>query len=81
MNKEKTPQKKELLFKKKNYIILIVAICIIMLGFALMVGGGSKDPTFFNPDIFNFRRIRIAPTIVLIGFAVVIFSIFYKEKK
>ena len=41
---------------------------LIAFGFILMAGGGSEDPKFFNPEIFNFRRIRLAPTIVLMGF-------------
>ena len=40
-----------------------------------MAGGGSDDPNVFNPEIFNFRRIRLAPTIVLIGFAIQVYAI------
>jgi hypothetical protein len=46
-----------------------------------MSGGGSDDPNVFNEEIFNFRRIRLAPTTVLVGFGIVIYSIFKKEKK
>jgi len=45
-----------------------------------MSGGGSKDPNIFNPEIFNFRRIKLAPTVVLFGFALAIFSILVKNK-
>lgn len=71
----------EFLFGKTNYKILIVGIVLIALGFILMSGGGSDDPNVFNEEIFNFRRIRLAPTIVLAGFGVVIYSIFKKDKK
>lgn len=71
----------EFLFGKTNYKILIIGIVLIALGFILMSGGGSDDPNVFNEEIFNFRRIRLAPTIVLAGFGVVIYSIFKKDTK
>ena len=73
-------QKPEFLFDKVNYKILLIGIAVIALGFILMSGGGSDDPKIFSEDIFSFRRIRLAPTIVLIGFGIVIFSIFKKNK-
>lgn len=76
----KTPQQ-ELLFKKENYKFLLIGLLIIIVGFALMAGGGSDDPNVFSEAIFNFRRIRLAPTVVLIGFGVVFYSIFKKVKK
>jgi len=71
----------EFLFGKKNYIIMIGGIIIILIGFILMAGGGSDDPNVFNEDIYNFRRIRLAPTIVLIGLAVEIYAIMANPKK
>ena len=73
--------KKELLFRKRNYQFLLLSIIIIGIGFVLMVGGGSSDPNIFNPEIFNFRRIRLAPTMVLIGFGVAVYSILTSPKK
>jgi len=70
----------EFLFTKTNYIWLIIGVLIIALGFILMSGGGNDDPTQFNEAIFNFRRIRLAPTVVFIGFGVCIYSIFKKSK-
>ena len=67
-------------FTKQNYILFLAGLGLIVLGYILMIGGGSEDPNVFNPDIFSFRRIRLAPTTVLIGFGVVIYSIFKKEK-
>ena len=49
---------------------MLIGLGVIVLGFILMIGGGSKDPDVFNPDIFNFRRIRLAPALVLIGFGI-----------
>lgn len=77
---QQQPQKQEFLFEGINYKILLIGIGVIALGFILMSGGGSKDPNIFNEDVFNFRRIRLAPTTVLIGFGITIYSIFKKSK-
>lgn len=77
----KNEQKQEFLFEKVNYKILLIGLGIIALGFILMSGGGSDDPKVFSEDIFNFRRIRLAPTVVLAGFGVVIYSILKNPKK
>jgi len=79
-NNNKEEQKQEFLFDSINYKILLIGIGVIALGFILMSGGGSNDPNVFNEDIFNFRRIRLAPTTVLIGFGITIYSIFKKSK-
>ena len=68
------------LFEKQNYIILIAGILVIALGFLLMSGGNSEDPNVFNYEVFNFQRIRLAPTVIFIGFGVCIYSIFYTPK-
>ena len=68
-------QKQEFLFEGINYKILLAGLGVIALGFILMAGGGSDDPKVFNEEIFNFRRIRLAPTVVLIGFGITIWSI------
>jgi uncharacterized membrane protein len=67
--------KKEFIFSKANYKLMLIGFVVIALGFILMVGGGSDDPNVFNPEIFNFRRIRLAPTLVLIGFGIEIVAI------
>jgi len=77
---EQQGQKQEFLFDGINYKILLIGIGVIALGFILMSGGGSNDPNVFNEDVFNFRRIRLAPTTVLIGFGITIYSIFKKSK-
>ena len=74
-------QKQEFLFGKNNYTILLIGIGVIILGFILMSGGGSEDPAVFSEDIFNFRRIRLAPTTVLIGFGITIYAILKSPKK
>lgn len=74
-------QKPDFLFESLNYKILLIGLAVIALGFILMSGGGSDDPKVFSDAIFNFQRIRLAPTVVLIGFGITIYSIFKKSDK
>ena len=71
---------KQFLFGKRNYRFLFIAFLLIAVGFILMSGGGSDDPLVFNPEIFNFRRIRLSPTLVLMGFGVAVYSILTRGK-
>jgi hypothetical protein len=73
--------KPEFLFDKINYKILLIGLAVIALGFILMSGGGSEDPNVFNEEIFSFRRIRLAPAVVLLGFGITIYSILKNPKK
>ena len=59
---------------------MFTGLALIALGFILMSGGGTDDPTTFNPEIFSFRRIRVAPTLVIIGFALQIYAILLSPK-
>jgi hypothetical protein len=72
---------KEFLFGKRAYRIMGVGAALIVLGFILMTGGGSDDPNVFNPEIFSPLRIRVAPTLVLAGFAVLVVAILSTKKK
>jgi predicted histidine transporter YuiF (NhaC family) len=67
--------------QKENYILLIIGFGIIMIGFLLMMGGKSDDPNVFNEEIFNFRRITLAPLVVLFGFIFEIWAIMKKPKE
>lgn len=73
--------KSEFLFGKENYKILIIGLVVIALGFILMSGGANEDPNVFNEEVYSFRRIRLAPTVVLIGFGITIYSILKKSQK
>lgn len=68
-------EKPEFIFQKKNYKFMMIGIGFIVLGFILMAGGGSDDPNVFNPEIYNWRRIRLAPALILIGFAIEVYAI------
>ncbi len=73
--------KKKILFEKRNYIILIFSIFIISLGYFIMSGGGSQNPLIFNNEIYNFKRIRLAPLLVILGFTLALFSIINCKRK
>lgn len=77
-NEEKQPIQYAL--NKGNYLLILLSLILIIVGFVLMMGEGSTD-TFYNPDIFSSRRIVIAPTITFIGFVCIIFAILYRPKK
>ena len=79
--KEQDKKSGECLCGKKNYTIMIAGIIIILIGFILMAGGGSDDPNVFNEEIYNFQRIRLAPTLVLLGLAIEIYAIMANPKK
>jgi len=79
--KRKEDLKTEFIFGKKNYKFMLIGLACIAVGFILMSGGGSDDPNVFNPDIFSFRRIRLAPTLILIGFGIEIYAILLNPKK
>ena len=70
----------EFAFGKENYRLLFIGLAFIVLGFILMIGGGSKDPKVFNPAIFNFQHITLAPILVLTGYVIEIFAIMKKPK-
>jgi len=71
----------DFVFKKKNYMILIGGLVLILLGITLMIGGGSEDPTQFSEEIFNFQRLTLAPILIVSGFVMGVLAIMYKSKK
>lgn len=79
--KRKLENKEEFIFQKENYKWMFIGIGFIFLGFILMLGGGSDDPNVFNPEIYNFQRIRLAPALILIGFAIEVYAILLNPKK
>ncbi|MCK0158614.1 DUF3098 domain-containing protein [Cellulophaga sp. F20128] len=82
-NQNRTAQNSntEFIFQKKNYMFMFIGIACIALGFILMSGGGSNDPNVFNEEIYNFRRIRLAPTLVLIGLGIEVYAILLNPHK
>jgi len=66
---------------RENYKLLAIGFGIIIVGFLLMLGGKSDSPDKFSQDIFSFRRITLAPIVVLAGFIFEIWAIMKKPKE
>ncbi len=83
MSKKNKPEEKivEFALGRENYILLIIGFAIIIFGFILMIGGKAENPNEFNEEIFSFRRITLAPIIVLFGFIFEIYAIMKKPKE
>ncbi|HAN19215.1 MAG: hypothetical protein A2X13_09565 [Bacteroidetes bacterium GWC2_33_15] len=82
MSKKNTTEEKKFDFAlgRENYILLTIGFAIIIFGFLLMIGGKAENPNDFNEKIFSFRRITLAPIIVLLGFVFEIYAIMKKPK-
>ena len=74
MDKSKMP------IDKTGFFILLSGVAVLLLGFVLMSGGGVKDPQVFNYDMFDFRRIVLAPVLLVIGIGVIVVSIIRRPK-
>lgn len=68
-------------FDKINYILMIIGICIMGLGYYLLSGGGTDDPTAYSESIFDTRRLYVAPIILTIGIAMGFVAIMYRPRK
>lgn len=79
--KEKS-EKSGFALSKQNYFLLAIGFVIIIIGFLLMIGGKTEDPTIFNEEeLFSFRRVTLAPVIILFGFIFEIYAIMKKPKE
>lgn len=67
-------------FSRQNYILLLIGLGVVVLGYILMSGGKSDDPKVFNEAIFNARRIIVAPLTVLLGYGLILVAILKKPK-
>lgn len=76
---EQVKDEKKMPFGRDNYLWVIIGIAFIFIGFILMIGGGSDNPDVFNEAIFSFRRITLAPILVLAGFGIEIYAIMKKN--
>ena len=79
--KEELAKNTSFIFERKNYKFMLIGAAFIALGFILMAGGGSDDPTIFNPEIYSWRRIRLAPVLILIGFGFEVYAILLNPNK
>jgi hypothetical protein len=81
MSKNDKNSKPQFLFGKRNYLFMFIGLACIALGFILMAGGGSDNPEVWNDEINNFQRIRLAPTLVIVGLAIEIYAVLLNPKK
>jgi len=63
-----------------NYILLVAGLLVLGIGYILLSGGGTKDPNVFSEEIFDTRRLTVAPTVLVIGFIIEFVAIFIKVK-
>jgi hypothetical protein len=80
-NKKEGESKPDFALTSENYRLLIIGFVIIITGFILMIGGKADNPNEFNPAIFSFRRITLAPLVVLAGFMFEIYAIMKKPRE
>ncbi len=81
MARRENEPKFQFALSKENYVLLAIGFAIILIGFLLMMGGKSDDPNVFNEEIYSFRRITLAPIVVLFGFIFEIYAIMKKPKE
>ncbi|MBQ1747656.1 MAG: DUF3098 domain-containing protein [Bacteroidales bacterium] len=72
---------KDLALPKRNLLWIIIGFAVMVLGYILLSGGGSSDPSEFSPAIFSFRRMVVAPLVIVLGCALVVIAIMHKNKK
>jgi len=70
----------DFVFSRQKYIIMLVGLIFIFVGFLLMIGGGTDDPNEFSYELFSFRRMTLAPILVLLGYCIEIYAIMKKDK-
>ena len=78
---EPNDNQKVMPFGKQNYIIVFIGIALLVIGFILMLGGGSNDPDVFIEKMFDFQHITLSTILILAGFVVEIIAILWKGKK
>ncbi len=71
----------DFVFKRENYILMVIGLVFISLGYILMIGGGSDDPSVFSEAIFDTQRLTVAPILLIVGFIIEIFAIMYRKKE
>ena len=75
------PEKVTFAFGKENYKLMIIGVVIVAIGMILMTGGASDDPNKMSEEIFDFRRLTLAPIVIIAGYVVVLYSIIKKSSE
>lgn len=77
---EENSKRPEFVFNKTNYILMVIGIVLLIIGYILLSGGGSNDPTIFNEAMFNGQRMYVAPILIVLGFIIEIIAIMIKTQ-
>ncbi|MCF8348486.1 MAG: DUF3098 domain-containing protein [Bacteroidales bacterium] len=77
----KKEETRDFAFHKVNYLLLITGLIVLIIGFLLMIGGGSKDPDVFSEELFSFGRWTLAPILILLGYVIEIVAIMYRPQQ
>ena len=80
-NQEEVNNKFDFVFGEKNYILMIIGIVVMGIGYLCLIGGGSEDPNIFNDAIFSTRRMVVAPILIIAGLVIEVFAIMVKGEK
>jgi hypothetical protein len=78
---KKTEPENKFVFGRENYIWVLGGLSLLVLGFILLIGGGSDDPEVFSDAIFDFQRLTLAPILIIAGLVIQIFAIMKRPKK
>ena len=78
---EEVKSKSDFVFEKKNYVLMIAGLLVMVIGYLCLVGGGSEDPNVFNDAIFSTRRMVVAPILIIAGLVIEVFAIMIKDGK
>ncbi len=80
IKKQKKKHNYDFVFNRQKYTIMLIGLGFILVGFLLMIGGGSSDPNEFSESLFSHRRITLAPILVILGYAIEIYAIMKQDK-
>ncbi len=81
VSSKKKEEDKSFVFNRENYILLLVGLALMAIGFLLLIGGGSKDPEVFSDALFDFQRLTLAPILIIAGLVVEFYAIMKRPKK
>ncbi len=81
VSSKKKEEDKSFVFNRENYILLLVGLVLMAIGFLLLIGGGSKDPEVFSDALFDFQRLTLAPILIIAGLVVEFYAIMKRPKK
>lgn len=66
---------------KRNYIFIVAGLCVMLVGYLFLLGGGAESPEVFNYKLFSFTRMYVAPLLILAGFGIEVYAIMHITRK